>query len=121
MSRLTYVRRHLRVRLEDGKEFSIGDVDFRPRPKAREIEKTSIGVYERDGIDLDQTAGARLEHLMNVFTRHAARIVLARSDPQRLYLLQYAALHQINPLKRSVDLFRKYQRGVFEFALAVEQ
>ena len=58
---------------------------------------------------------------MHVFTRHPARIVLARSDSLRLYFLQYAALNQIDPLKRSVDLFRKYQRGVLEFALTFKQ
>jgi hypothetical protein len=30
-------------------------------------------------------------------------------------------LNQIDPLKRSVDLFRKYQRGVLEFALTLKQ
>ena len=30
-------------------------------------------------------------------------------------------MNQIDPLKRSVDLFRKYQRGVLEFALAFQQ
>ena len=58
---------------------------------------------------------------MHVFTRHSARIVLARSDSLRLYFLQYAALNQIDPLKRSVDLFRKYQRGILEFALTFTQ
>lgn len=58
---------------------------------------------------------------MHVFTRHPARIVLARSDSLRLYLLQHAALNQIDPLKRSVDLFRKDQRGVLEFALTFKQ
>ena len=58
---------------------------------------------------------------MHVFTRHPARIVLARSDSLRLYLLHYAALNQIDPLKRPVDLFRKDQRGVLEFALTFKQ
>src|ERR1700733_2192936 len=58
---------------------------------------------------------------MHVFTRHPARVVLAGCDSQRPHLLQHAALNQIDPLKRSVDLFRKYQRGVLEFALAVKQ
>jgi len=30
-------------------------------------------------------------------------------------------LNQIDPLKRSVDLFGKYQRGVLEFALTLKQ
>src|SRR5580698_5287669 len=58
---------------------------------------------------------------MHVFTRHTTCIVLARSDSLRLYFLQYAALNKIDPLKRSVDLFRKYQRGVLEFALTLKQ
>src|SRR5580704_4412989 len=58
---------------------------------------------------------------MHVFTRHPARIVLARCDSQRLNPLQYAALHQVYPLKRPVDLFGKYQRRVLEFALAFKQ
>ena len=39
--------------LKRDKEISIGNAELRTRPKAREIEKTPIGVYERDGIDLD--------------------------------------------------------------------
>ena len=30
-------------------------------------------------------------------------------------------MNQIDPLKRSVDLFRKYQRGVLEFAFTFKQ
>ncbi len=86
------------------------------RPRAGEIDQLSFRVRNHDGVDIRQRFNAAFEAFIDVVAGHQSFKIFRRSNAQSFNPLDFRRLNQFDRLKAAINLFRKNQGEIIEYA-----